>query len=49
LKRSSGLCGPLGRLAVTDDVARVVLFCTCDLSMLMTGSALLVDAGGLAN
>jgi NAD(P)-dependent dehydrogenase (short-subunit alcohol dehydrogenase family) len=36
---------PLGRIGVPDDVARVVLFCASDLSMLMTGSTLLVDAG----
>jgi NAD(P)-dependent dehydrogenase (short-subunit alcohol dehydrogenase family) len=39
---------PLRRVAVPDDVARVVLFCASDLSLLMTGSALLVDAGELA-
>lgn len=39
---------PLGRVAVPDDIARVVLFCACDLSLLMTGSTLLVDAGELA-
>jgi len=38
---------PLGRIAVPDDVARVVLFCASDLSLLMTGSSLLVDAGEL--
>ena len=38
---------PLGRVAVPDDIARVVLFCACDLSLLMTGSTLLVDAGEL--
>lgn len=36
---------PLGRIGVPDDVARVVLFCASDLSMLMTGSTLMVDAG----
>jgi NAD(P)-dependent dehydrogenase (short-subunit alcohol dehydrogenase family) len=40
---------PLGRLGVPDDVARVALFCASDLSLLMTGSTLLVDAGALAN
>jgi NAD(P)-dependent dehydrogenase (short-subunit alcohol dehydrogenase family) len=40
---------PLGRLGVPDDVARVALFCASDLSVLMTGSTLLVDAGALAN
>jgi len=38
---------PLGRVGVPDDVARVVLFCACDLSLLMTGSTLAVDAGEL--
>jgi NAD(P)-dependent dehydrogenase (short-subunit alcohol dehydrogenase family) len=38
---------PLGRVAVPDDVARVVLFCASDLAALMTGSTLLVDAGEL--
>jgi NAD(P)-dependent dehydrogenase (short-subunit alcohol dehydrogenase family) len=36
---------PLGRIGVADDVARVVLFCASDLSILMTGSTLLVDSG----
>ena len=40
---------PCGRLGVPDDIARVALFCASDLSMLMTGSTLLVDAGALAN
>jgi NAD(P)-dependent dehydrogenase (short-subunit alcohol dehydrogenase family) len=40
---------PLGRLGVPDDVARVALFCASDLSALMTGSTLAVDAGSLAN
>jgi NAD(P)-dependent dehydrogenase (short-subunit alcohol dehydrogenase family) len=35
----------LGRTGVPDDVARVVLFCASDLSIFMTGSTLLVDAG----
>jgi NAD(P)-dependent dehydrogenase (short-subunit alcohol dehydrogenase family) len=38
---------PLGRVAVPDDVARVVLFCASDLSLVMTGSTLLADAGEL--
>lgn len=38
---------PLGRVAVPDDIARVVVFCASDLSLLMTGSTLLVDAGEL--
>jgi NAD(P)-dependent dehydrogenase (short-subunit alcohol dehydrogenase family) len=39
---------PLRRNGVSDDVARVALFCASDLSMLMTGSTLAVDAGSLA-
>ena len=39
---------PLGRVGVADDVARVVLFCVSDLSILMTGSTVVVDAGELA-
>jgi NAD(P)-dependent dehydrogenase (short-subunit alcohol dehydrogenase family) len=39
---------PLGRVGVPDDVARVALFCASDLSMFMTGSTLLVDAGELS-
>jgi NAD(P)-dependent dehydrogenase (short-subunit alcohol dehydrogenase family) len=38
---------PLGRTAVPDDVARVVVFCASDLAALMTGDTLLVDAGHL--
>ena len=40
---------PLRRTGVPDDVARVALFCASDLSMLMTGSTLLVDAGAIAS
>ncbi len=39
---------PLRRNGVPDDVARVALFCASDMSMLMTGSTLAVDAGDLA-
>ena len=38
---------PLGRVAVADDVARVVLFCATGLAGLMTGSTILVDGGEL--
>lgn len=38
---------PLGRTAIPDDIARVVLFCASDLSMFMTGTALTVDGGEL--
>jgi NAD(P)-dependent dehydrogenase (short-subunit alcohol dehydrogenase family) len=39
---------PLGRVGVPDDVARVVVFCASDLSLMMTGSTLFVDGGELA-
>jgi NAD(P)-dependent dehydrogenase (short-subunit alcohol dehydrogenase family) len=39
---------PLGRIGVPDDVARVILFCACDLAAFMTGSTVAVDAGYLA-
>jgi NAD(P)-dependent dehydrogenase (short-subunit alcohol dehydrogenase family) len=42
------LSGPLGRAGRPDDVARVALFCASDLSLFMTGSTLLVDAGEMA-
>lgn len=35
----------IGRTGIPDDIARVVLFCASDLSMIMTGSTLLADAG----
>jgi len=35
----------LGRIGVPDDIARAVLFCASDMSLFMTGSTLLVDAG----
>lgn len=35
----------LGRVGVPDDIGRVVLFCASDMSVFMTGSTLLVDAG----
>lgn len=39
---------PLGRGGVADDVARVAVFAASDLALFMTGSTLLVDAGGVA-
>jgi len=42
---SATLTSMLGRVGVPDDIARVVLFCASDMSMFMTGSTLLVDAG----
>jgi NAD(P)-dependent dehydrogenase (short-subunit alcohol dehydrogenase family) len=39
------ISGRLGRPGVPDDVARAVLFCASDMSIFMTGSTLLVDAG----
>jgi enoyl-[acyl-carrier-protein] reductase (NADH) len=38
---------PLGRLGVADDVARVAVFCASDMSMLMTGATIPVDAGAM--
>lgn len=38
----------LGRVGVPDDIARGVLFCASDLSLFMTGSTLMVDAGETA-
>lgn len=35
----------LGRVGVPDDIARAVLFCASDMSIFMTGSTLLLDAG----
>lgn len=35
----------LGRTGVPDDIARAVLFCASDMSIFMTGSTLLADAG----
>lgn len=35
----------IGRLGTPDDIARVVLFCASDMSMIMTGSTLMADAG----
>jgi NAD(P)-dependent dehydrogenase (short-subunit alcohol dehydrogenase family) len=35
----------IGRLGTPDDIARVVLFCASDMSVIMTGSTLLADAG----
>lgn len=45
---SATLTSALGRVGVPDDIARAVLFCASDLSLFMTGSTLLVDAGETA-
>ncbi|WP_345541887.1 glucose 1-dehydrogenase [Phytohabitans rumicis] len=42
------LGGPIGRVGVPDDIARVALFCASDLSTFMTGSTLLADGGTTA-
>jgi NAD(P)-dependent dehydrogenase (short-subunit alcohol dehydrogenase family) len=39
------LTSRLGRVGVPDDIARAVLYCASDMSIFMTGSTLLVDAG----
>jgi 3-oxoacyl-[acyl-carrier protein] reductase len=36
---------PLGRIAVSDDIARVVAFLLCDDSQFVTGQEILVDGG----
>lgn len=50
--RETGIPGitgsPLGRLGVSDDVARAVFFCVSDMAAFMTGSTLLID-GGIAS
>lgn len=38
----------IGRHGTPDDIARVVLFCASDLSLVMTGSTLLADAGHMS-
>lgn len=38
---------PLGRAALPDDVARIVLFCASDLATFMTGSMLFADGGDM--
>lgn len=38
----------LGRTGVPDDIARAALFCASDLSLFMTGSTLVLDAGETA-
>lgn len=45
---SATLTSKLGRVGVPDDIARAVLFCASDMSIFMTGSTLLVDAGETA-
>lgn len=41
----SMLTSKLGRVGVPDDIARAVLFAASDMSVFMTGSVLMVDAG----
>lgn len=45
---SATLTSKLGRVGVPDDIARVVLFAASDLSVFMTGSTILADAGEIA-
>lgn len=41
----SMMSSKLGRVGVPDDIARTVLFCASDMSIFMTGTTLVVDAG----
>ncbi len=47
----AGLGGhlPIGRTAVPDDIARVILFCASDAAIFMTGTTVAVDGGELAH
>lgn len=45
---SATLTSALGRVGVPDDIARAVLFAASDMSLFMTGSTILVDAGETA-
>lgn len=41
-----GIAGSrLGRVGVSDDIARAILFCASDMALFMTGSTLLLDGG----
>lgn len=46
--KSSGVDRPLARIGTPEDIAKSVLFLASDLSGWVTGSALVVDGGGLA-
>ena len=39
---------PMGRVAVADEIAKAVLFLSCDDSSYMTGSTLVIDGGNVA-
>jgi NAD(P)-dependent dehydrogenase (short-subunit alcohol dehydrogenase family) len=40
---------PMGRIGTAEEIARAVLFLSTDDSSFMTGAALVVDGGGIAD
>lgn len=46
--QSSGVDRPLARIGMPEDIAKAVLFLASDLAGWVTGSALVIDGGGLA-
>ncbi len=40
---------PLGRVGTAEELAKAALFLACDDSSFMTGAALVIDGGGVAD